>query len=117
MVAHHYLLNEEGLESRKHSHPYRVEVTFSGKSLDKNGYLIDLIKVNKILQETVEHFSDKILNEMKEFANLNPSLEHFAKKFYETLLSNLHFSNIQHLQVKIWETGDAWASYQREVES
>ncbi|WP_455368123.1 6-pyruvoyl trahydropterin synthase family protein [[Eubacterium] cellulosolvens] len=117
MVAQHYLPNEKGPESIKHSHPYRVEVTLSGKSLDKNGYLIDLVEVNRILEETVEHFSDKTLNEMEEFVNLNPSLENFAQKFYEVLLHNFHFSNIKHLQVKIWETDDAWASYQREVES
>jgi 6-pyruvoyltetrahydropterin/6-carboxytetrahydropterin synthase len=115
MIAQHYLLNEEGFESKKHSHPYSVEVTFSGKSLDKKGYLIDLIEVNNVLQETIEHFRDKTLNEMEEFVNLNPSLENFSKIFFEAILSNLNFPNIQHLQVKIWETNDAWTSYQREV--
>jgi 6-pyruvoyltetrahydropterin/6-carboxytetrahydropterin synthase len=117
LIAQHYLLNEKGFESKIHSHPYKVEVILSGNRLDKNGYLVNFIEVEKIIDDIIELFRDKILNKLEEFTELNPSLENFAKVFCQKFISRIKVTSINSVVVKIWESEDAWALYQEDVKS
>ncbi len=55
------------------------------------------------------------LNDLPEFAGLNPSIEHFARIFCRQLKDRIKAATLTALQVKIWETGIAWAAYREEV--
>ncbi len=116
LIAQHYLLNEKGFESKIHSHPYKVEVILSGNKLDKNGYLVNFIEVEKIINDIIELFRDKILNKLEEFNELNPSLENFARIFCHKFISQIKPTNIKSAVVKIWESENAWALYQEDVQ-
>ena len=113
--AKHFLLNEIGFESKPHSHYYKIEIILSGKSLDKNGYLFDLNEINRIFEELIFYFKDKLLNDLKEFQNLNPSIENFARIFCNAIINQNKNPKIESVTVRVWESDDAWASYQKEV--
>ncbi|NIN52859.1 MAG: 6-carboxytetrahydropterin synthase [Nitrososphaeria archaeon] len=115
LIAQHYLPKEEGPESKKHSHLYRIEISLSGNFLDENGYLVNLIEIQSVFEELIDHFRDKTLNDLEKFHKINPSIENFARIFCESFIRRLMTPNVKSMSVKIWETEDTWASYQTEV--
>jgi len=115
-VAQHFLAEEEATEeSRWHSHHYRVEVELAGDLLNESGYLMDLVELEALLEEQLAYFRDRTLNELPEFAGMNPSLEQFARIFWDRLRNGIQSPKLKYLQVKMWETGSAWAAYLREL--
>ncbi|MEK7786037.1 MAG: 6-carboxytetrahydropterin synthase, partial [Chloroflexota bacterium] len=79
-VAQHYLIGGDwGPENRMHSHHYAVEVQLEDDQLDQHGYLVDIVDIEKHLNRLVAHYRDQTLNDLPEFAGLNPSLEHFSR--------------------------------------
>ncbi|MFA5111139.1 MAG: 6-carboxytetrahydropterin synthase, partial [Desulfobaccales bacterium] len=92
---------------------YRVEVQLEGGSLDKHGYLVDIVAVEAHLQELVAYYRDRTLNDLPEFAGLNPSIEHFARILCQELLSRVK-EPLDAVKVQIWENDIAWAAYREE---
>ncbi|MCC6904779.1 MAG: 6-carboxytetrahydropterin synthase [Anaerolineae bacterium] len=114
-VAQHFLIGGDwGSENEWHSHHYRVELRLEGRELDRHGYLVDIIDVEKNLNELVAHYRDKTLNDLPEFAGLNPSIEHFTRIFCTTMSDRIKAENIHAMEVVIWENEIAWASYRVE---
>jgi 6-pyruvoyltetrahydropterin/6-carboxytetrahydropterin synthase len=114
-VAQHFLWGGDwGPENERHSHLYRVEVQLNGATLDEHGYLVDIVDLETHLEELVAYFRDRTLNELPEFAGLNPSIEHFARIFCRELLSRIKAANVRAIGVQIWENEIAWAAYREE---
>ncbi len=117
-VAQHFLIGGDwGPENQWHSHHYYVEVQLSGKTLDRHGYLVDIVDIERNLEALVTLYRDKTLNDLPEFAGLNPSIEHFARIFAHALAQRIHAPNLTHLRLKIWENEIAWASYEVALQS
>lgn len=115
-VAQHYLVGGDwGEENRRHSHHYQVEVELAGPTLDKHGYLMDIVDLEAHLDALVAYYRDQTLNDLPEFSGLNPSIEHFARIFWQQLKERFKTNNLKTMQVKVWETGIAWAAYREEV--
>lgn len=115
-VAQHFLVGGDwGLENEKHSHHYQVEVQLRGDRLDRHGYLVDIVDIEANLEALVEHYRDRTLNELPEFAGLNPSIEHFARIIWESLAGRIKAPTLTAIEVKIWEAEIAWASYQKDL--
>ena len=113
-VAQHFLIGGDwGAENQWHSHHYQLEVILEGDSLDQHGYLVDIVAVERALQELVAHYRDKTLNDLPEFAGLNPSIEHFTRIICDTLARSLQANTLTAIGVKIWENDIAWASYRQ----
>ena len=113
-VARHYLFGGDwGAENELHSHHYQVEVQLEGGTLDKHGYLVDIVAVEAHLQELVAYYRDQSLNDLPEFAGLNPSIEHFARILCQEILSRVK-EPLSAVMVKIWENEIAWAAYREE---
>jgi 6-pyruvoyltetrahydropterin/6-carboxytetrahydropterin synthase len=113
-VAQHYLVGGDwGSENQRHSHHYQVEVQLSGKTLDRHGYLVDIVALEAHLEELVAYFRDQMLNDLPEFAGLNPSIEHFARILCQELSSRTR-GPFNAVTVKIWENDIAWAAYRQE---
>ncbi|HLB47473.1 MAG TPA: 6-carboxytetrahydropterin synthase [Anaerolineales bacterium] len=111
-VAQHHLVGGDwGAENVKHSHHYAVEVQLEGDSLDQHGYLVDIVDIEKHLNDLVAHYRDKTLNDLPEFAGLNPSIEHFSRILCETLVRRIKASTLKAVTLKLWENEIAWASY------
>ncbi len=110
-VARHFLVGGDwGPENDLHSHHYRVEVQLEGKVLDGHGYLVDIVALEAYLNEMTAYYRDRTLNELPEFAGLNPSIEHFARLLGQELLGRIK-EPISALRVQIWENDIAWAAY------
>lgn len=110
-IAQHYLIGGDwGAENFKHSHSYRVEVLLRGAALNQHGYLVDIVELESALTEITAQFSDHTLNDLTRFAGLNPSLERFAKVFYENLCAKLVLQDLS-VTVKLWENDRNWAAY------
>jgi 6-pyruvoyltetrahydropterin/6-carboxytetrahydropterin synthase len=112
-VAQHFLIGGDwGAENQKHSHAYQVEVQLAGATLDQHGYLVDIVDISNALDELVAYFRDRTLNELVEFAGLNPSIEHFARILAEMFARRIHAPNLSRLRVQIWENEIAWSAYE-----
>jgi 6-pyruvoyltetrahydropterin/6-carboxytetrahydropterin synthase len=114
-IARHALFGGDwGPENQPHAHHYVVEARLFGKKLDRHGYLMDICEVEAALDKLVDHFRDKNLNRLPEFEGLNPSIEHFARIFCQTLRSAISSEALAALGAKIWENEVAWAEYRED---
>ena len=111
-VAQHFLIGGDwGPENEWHSHHYVVELQLSGPTLDQHGYLVDIVDIEANLETLVAYYKDKTLNDLPEFAGLNPSIEHFSRILATQLAARIQANTLSELTVKIWENEIAWASY------
>jgi 6-pyruvoyltetrahydropterin/6-carboxytetrahydropterin synthase len=110
-IAQHFLIGGDwGAENQKHSHHYRLEVLLRGETLDRHGYLADIVEVERALGDILSRYRERTLNELEPFADANPSLERFAKVLYEELQSRLASDRLS-LSVRLWENERDWAGY------
>jgi 6-pyruvoyltetrahydropterin/6-carboxytetrahydropterin synthase len=113
-VAQHYLIGGDwGPENERHSHHYRIELRLEGDKLDQHGYLVDIVDVEKHLNDLVMRYRDQTLNDFSEFDGLNPSIEHFSRVMCEKMAVHIKASTLTALTVVIWENEIAWASYRQ----
>ena len=113
-VAQHYLSGGDwGAENERHSHHYQVEVQLMGESLDQHGFLADIVDITRTIEELIAQLRDRTLNELPEFAGLNPSLEHLARAFCQSFAQRMHAPNLSRVRVQIWENDIAWSSYEQ----
>jgi 6-pyruvoyltetrahydropterin/6-carboxytetrahydropterin synthase len=114
-IARHFLIGGDwGPENFPNSHHYVLELQMQGKELDRHGYLVDIVDVEKHLDEIVNYYKEEMLNEKPEFATLNPSLEHFARILATSLSERIRADNIHAIKVVLWENESAWAAYELE---
>ena len=115
-VAQHFLIGGDwGAENEWHSHHYAVEIQLHGKTLDQHGYLVDIVDIEQNLDGVVAYYQDKTLNDLPEFAGLNPSIEHFSRIFCQQLVERIKADTLSSITLKIWENEIAWASYQMAI--
>jgi 6-pyruvoyltetrahydropterin/6-carboxytetrahydropterin synthase len=114
--ARHYLIGGDwGVENVEHGHPYRLEWILDGGGLDEHGYLVDLVELEAHLETTLRSFRGRVLNELPEFAGLNPSLENFARILATRLGAVLDRGRLTGHTVRLWESPVAWASFHQEL--
>jgi len=112
-IARHFLIGGNwGPENFPNSHHYVLELQLEGKELDQHGYLVDIVDVEKHLDEIVNYYKDQMLNEKPEFAGLNPSIENFAEILATSLSERIKATNISDVKVVLWENQSAWAAYE-----
>ena len=111
-VAQHFLIGGNwGAENYWHSHHYQLELQLEGATLDQHGYLVDIVQDEAALTALVTSYRDKTLNDLPQFAGINPSIEHFTRIAALELAPQVYATNLSSLVVKIWENEIAWASY------
>ena len=112
-IARHYLIGGDwGPENEPNSHHYLLELQLSGRGLDRHGYLCDIVEVERHLDEIVARYREAMLNDLPEFKDLNPSIEHFARVLATALDARIQAPNLTALKVVLWEHENAWASYE-----
>ncbi|MBV8161661.1 MAG: 6-carboxytetrahydropterin synthase [Acidimicrobiia bacterium] len=116
LIAQHFLVGGDfGAENDRNSHRYRIEVRYEGYGLDGHGFLVDIEEVGRRLDELVARYRDRTLNDLPEFAGLNPSVEHFARILSDGLVVDA--PNLSALEVTVWEDDEAAAAYRRPLPS
>jgi 6-pyruvoyltetrahydropterin/6-carboxytetrahydropterin synthase len=111
-IARHFLIGGDwGPENFPNSHHYVLELQLEGKELDQYGYLVDIMDVEKHMNDIVNYYKDQMLNDKPEFAGLNPSIEHFSRILATSVSERIKAENITVIKVVLWENESAWASY------
>ena len=111
-IAQHFLIGGDwGPENQRNSHHYALELTLEGASLDRHGYLVDIVAVSAALDAARAAYADKLLNDLPEFAGLNPSLEHFARILCDRFAAAVEAPNLSAVAVRLWENEAASATY------
>lgn len=110
-TARHFLVGRDfGRESERHPHNYSIELVLEGSTLDENGYLVDLVKVDADLEVILSHYRNQTLNDLPEFKGLNPSIENLCRIVCEKAAGLLVTPNVSTITARVWEDGAAWAS-------
>ena len=111
-VAQHYLTVPDcGPENEWHSHHFEIELILEGPSLNEHGYVVDIVEVEDLLESRVDRYRDATLNDLPEFDDKNPSIEHFSQIISEYIKRHIDIDPIETMTVRIWEDDSAWASY------
>jgi 6-pyruvoyltetrahydropterin/6-carboxytetrahydropterin synthase len=114
-IARHFLIGGDwGPENFPNSHHYVLELQLEGAELDQHGYLVDIVEVEKHLDDVIGCYREQMLNERPEFAGLNPSIEHFTRILATTLNEKIKAKNISSIKVVLWEHGNAWSAFRVE---
>lgn len=114
-IARHFLIGGDwGDENEPHAHHYVIEVQLEGRDLDVHGYLTDICDIELSLDDRVAYYRDKMLNELPEFEDLNPSIEHFARILCKSLYAKIQTRHLKAVSVKLWENEWAWSQYREE---
>ena len=108
--AGHYL--RYGSEQEKgHEHHWRVRAVVESEELDESHTVMDFHLLGKWLEEIVEPFTKvKMINDMPEFEQSNPSTEQLARYIHEKLVSRLG-GQVRLKEVVVWESPDSRASF------
>ena len=111
-AARHRLIGGDwGPENALHGHTYRIEWELRGATLDRHGFLVDLVDVEAALASVIARYTDAVLNDLPEFEGLNPSLERFVAILWTRLSPTLPAAI--ECRVRLWEDSQAWAGYEQ----
>ncbi len=113
-ATHHLIGGDWGPENLPHSHDYRLELRLEGEKLDEHGYLVDIVDVERHLDEILGEYDNVDLNKKPAFAGLNPSLEHFSHIICLELVQRLDERGLASVSLQLWESHTAWARYQQD---
>ncbi len=114
--ARHYLVGGDwGAENIEHSHRYRMELVLEAESLDRHGFLVDIVAVEQHLDAVVADFQGRTLNALAAFSGLNPSIERLAAVLHDAFRQRLAHFPLNALAVTIWEDDIAWTSYRADL--
>jgi len=99
----HSFIDAFGVGTGSHGHDWNVKITAITESLNKLGQVIEYKTLRKLVQEEIDKFDQKYLNEMDEFKNMNPTEEIIAALIYLVLSEKINDGNIKISEVEIWE--------------
>lgn len=97
-----------------HGHNFTVEVSVSGKDLDKSGLLLDFRIIKDCLKKVLETLDHKYLNELTYFQERKASSEYIALYIFEEMEKMLDPKKVRLMEVKVFESEDSSASFRRE---
>lgn len=110
--AAHALVGYQGQCSNLHGHTWDVEVSVEGTRLDEIGILYDFKALKKDLENILEQFDHKYLNEIDIFAKENSTAENMARIIFDQLEETLP-SIVSLSEVCVWESPVARLRYRR----
>jgi 6-pyruvoyltetrahydropterin/6-carboxytetrahydropterin synthase len=109
--AAHLLAQIGGKCEELHGHNFKVEVILAAPDLNKSGLLIDFRVVKKWLSVILDQMDHKHLNELPNFAGINPSAENIAKYIYDQMKPKATESQVRIARIKVWESENAAITY------
>ena len=110
--AAHFLHGYEGKCARLHGHNWEVVVIVRGQELDEIGMLIDFKIIKAELKKVLDDFDHRLLNDLKFFAEENPTAENIARKIFRQFAANKIFNDSIKLHaVKVQESPTSCVTY------
>ncbi|HPG37849.1 MAG TPA: 6-carboxytetrahydropterin synthase QueD [bacterium] len=101
--AAHHLVEYPGACRRIHGHNWVVKATIAASILDESGMVMDLFTLKAILDDCLNQFDHRLINETPPFDTVNPTSENLAKYIYDYMKKQLPQGINMH-QVEVCET-------------
>lgn len=108
--AAHNLREYKGQCERLHGHNWKVQVVLKSEKVDKLGMVMDFRDAKRVVGEIINRFDHVYLNELADFAEVNPTTENLSKILYEELRHDLP-AGVKVEKVTTWESDRCGASY------
>ena len=81
--AAHRLINHPGECANIHGHNWTVQVTVGSEEVDENGMVVDLVELKNTIDDCVDQFDHKVINDVPPFDSINPTSENIAKYLFD----------------------------------
>lgn len=114
VTAWHVMPGMEGPEGQLHSHDYRIDVAVSRDELDDQGMVCDIDLLRAALGGATDEIRDRNLEIIQPEDAEAVTVEIFARWVHERLRTALGTTSVM-LQVRVWETPDAFGGYAARV--
>ena len=119
MIAHSFRGERFGPAQKLHGATYVVDATFERPQLDNDGMVVDIGLASKVLNEILELFNYRNLDEMKVFEARNSTTEAIAKEIFDRLAGAIGSgkfgegaSGVTSISVTLSESHIAWGRYE-----
>lgn len=114
--AAHQLPDYPGKCARLHGHNWVVEAVVKGRELDKLGMLVDFKTVKKALNNVLDRYDHRFLNELVPFnTGVNPTAENLARIIFTELEDNEAFTaEVQLVAVTVFESPKSGVTYTKD---
>ncbi|MFH1079370.1 MAG: 6-carboxytetrahydropterin synthase QueD [Pseudomonadota bacterium] len=109
--AAHILKEIGGKCEDLHGHNFIVEATIRGESLNEEDLLIDFRDLKRWINDILEAFDHRYLNEIDIFKGMNPSSERIARYIHDRLADKMKSSRLNVARVTVWESDNARVAY------
>jgi 6-pyruvoyltetrahydropterin/6-carboxytetrahydropterin synthase len=111
--AAHRLEGHQGKCARLHGHTWCVEAVFSSVEVGPEGMVLDFDVAEAMLEQVIEPFDHRYLNEVEPFTSLRPTAENVARTLFTEILKRIESGGhpVSLEKVTVWESPDSWASY------
>jgi 6-pyruvoyltetrahydropterin/6-carboxytetrahydropterin synthase len=109
-AAAHRLREYDGQCENLHGHNWKVELVVAGEELGPLGMLIDFRDIKAILNDVLDTFDHKYLNELPPFTECNPTTENLSRVIYEMVNGHLP-KGVCVRSVTTWESSRCGARY------
>lgn len=111
----HQLRHYQGKCEALHGHNFAVQVQVQGRDPDpKLGIVMDFQELKTLLKQVLADLDHRNLNELPEFANINPSSEHLARYIHHRLAALLPGPGVSMRNVSVAEGPTSIATYSEE---
>ena len=109
-AAAHQLREYEGKCENLHGHNWRVDVVVASDTLDDTGMAIDFKVLKGLIEEILDDYDHRYLNDVPPFDRINPTTENMARHLYERLGTRV--PDTAHVEsVTCWESERCGATY------
>ncbi|MBI4712398.1 MAG: 6-carboxytetrahydropterin synthase QueD [Planctomycetes bacterium] len=109
--AAHNLRNYRGKCEHLHGHNWSVDVTLTGRKLDKTGMLVDFKVLKGYLKSVLDRYDHAYLNELPDFKRVNPTTENIAYLLHKKLQTLLRPKGLKVTKVCVWESPECGSCY------
>jgi 6-pyruvoyltetrahydropterin/6-carboxytetrahydropterin synthase len=95
-----------------HGHNYVVEVTVAGEIDQRNGMVVNIADVDRVLKgDVLGPLADRHLTyEVPHFAEVPPTLENIARYVADGFAAHFHDPRARLARVTVWESPTLWAT-------
>ncbi len=109
--AAHTLDGYPGDCSNLHGHSWKVTVSILCPEQDNIGLTVDFREVKRVLNETIDLYDHKYLNDMECFKDKNPTSEELARCLYHQLKPKFKEVGGELVELEVWESENTSVVY------
>lgn len=113
--AAHRLHGDFGPATRLHGHTYRVEIAVRGSHLRDDGTLCDIGMLQEVVRDATSVLHYQNLDEVEALDGQNTTAEVVARHLAGQIASRLEDQGLDSLSIRLWESPQAYAAYERDL--